>query len=416
MDEKAWQKIYDTIGSVPKNPVIVGFNVNLDRIILVTPDLLNSDLLNQPLLSELRTRLLHSMRTSTAAEWFVADPVLYQQFCHVFDRTGILVMGGQAGISAVHLASTGISDVLCLTHSPGPGTRCLLDHAGVKVLDRCQCEQNSSDTIHLIFEYPPDLVPLADGAIPRHNRFIVSPVHLPESVLIPGERMNSVIAVPFIYTRAFLSGYQYLHTEAEFARAADQILQMKKKNKSMRIHVECVSVTDTEVISGLIHHILPAADSVGLNEHELQLLLTNMNPENQNPGFFEELSPVRQVKGALEICTACGLKRLHLHTYGYYLQVTRTDCACAEASINALLFASLNVAESAHGARKEISPRGIAAYEEVNLVFGPQISPGLFRSGTYTIFLIPTIIAENISKSSGLGDILSSSAFVADRF
>jgi len=38
-------------------------------------------------------------------------------------------------------------------------------------------------------------------------------------------------------------------------------------------------------------------------------------------------------------------------------------------------------------------------------------------SGPVTIqFSDSTIIAENISKSSGLGDILSSSAFVADRF
>ncbi len=416
MDERAWQKIYDSIGSVPKNPVIVGFNVNLDRIITVTPELLNSELLNQPSLLELRTRLLHSMRTCTAEEWFVSDPKLYQQFCHAFVQTGMLVIGGQAGISAVYLASTGISDVLCLTHSPGSGTRRLLDRAGVRVQDLSELEKNPSYMIHLIFEYPPGLVPLAEGATPRNNRFIVSPVHLPESVLIPDEKVGPVLAATYPYARAFLSGYQYLHTESDFARAGDQILQMKKNNGRMRIHVECVSVTDPEVISGFICHILPAADSVGLNEHELQLLLKNMNRENPNPGTFEELSPVRQVNGALGICTTCGLKRLHLHTFGYYIQVTRTDCACPEASINALLFASLNVAESAQGTRREISSRGISAYDEVNSALGPHISPGIFRSGNFTIFLIPTIIAENISKSSGLGDVLSSSAFVADRF
>ena len=416
MDNRIWQKLYDNVGSIPSNPTIVGFNVNLDRIITVNPALLSSALFNLPVLSELRIRLLHSMHTCTAEEWFVTDRQMYDQFIRIFADTGHLSIGGQAGIAAVHLASMGISDVLCIAHSLGPYTRKILDTPGIHPLGLKAENGQSSDIIHLVFEYPPDLVPVAAGVIPRNNRFIVSPVHSPDSVLLPNDKREAFSAAISPYTRAFLSGYQYLQTDEEFARAADQILLMKKNNDCMRIHVECVSVTDTAVISGFINHILPVADSIGLNEHELVLLLHGLDPPTAKTGIFDISSPVQQVTWALEIGKKSGLKRLHLHTFGYYVLVIRNDCAHPEVSLNAQLFASRAVAQAAQGTHREISPVGIIGYEEVEKIFGPQISKGIFRNSTHTIIMIPTIIAKNISKSSGLGDILSSSAFVADQF
>ena len=416
MDDRTWQKHYDNVSSVPLKSTIVGFNVNLDRIITVTPELLSSPLFNLPILSELRFRLLHSMQICTAEEWFVTDPRMYQQFARLFADYGHLVIGGQAGIAAVHLALMGISNILCITHSPGPDTKKILTNAGVHLLDLKGGNEPSSDTTHLIFEYSPGLVPLVKGVTPRNNRFIASPAHTPESVLIPGERMDAFSEWGAHYTRAFLSGYQYLQTDEEFCKAAEQCLLMKKNNNRMRVHVECVSVTDNKIINGFIHHILPVADSIGLNEHELVLLLHSRNSNDEEPGVFEILSPVQLVKGAFLVCKKSGLKRLHLHTFGYYVQIIRNDCAHPEKSRNALLFAARTVAQAAQGTHTEISPAGISAIVEVDKTFGPQISPGIFLNNTHTIVMIPTIIAKDIKKSSGLGDILSSSAFVADQF
>jgi ADP-dependent phosphofructokinase/glucokinase len=202
----------------------------------------------------------------------------------------------------------------------------------------------------------------------------------------------------------------------EFLQEADQILFMKKNNNRMRIHVECVSVTDTRVISGFVHHILRVADSIGLNEYELVLLLQCLDPQNAKEGIAEILTPVQQVKRALEICKKSGLKRLHLHTFGYYVLVTRNDCAHPGASLNALLVASRAVAQAAQGTHAEISPIGMSAYRDIEKRFGPPVSEGVFRNATHTIIMIPTIIVKDILKSSGLGDILSSRAFVADQF
>ncbi len=416
MDDKTWKKLYDTVSVGTPNPVIVGYNINLDRIITVTPALLCSALFNRPVFSELRSRLLHSMHTCTAEEWFVTDPQRYQQFIRIFADTGHLVIGGQAGIAAVHLSMTGISDVLCIALSVGPKTGKILDRSGVQVLDLNGGCGQSSDIIHLVFEYPPGLVPVAEGVIPRSNRFIASPVHPPESVLIPRDKMDAVMATISSYPRAFLSGYQYLQTDDEFRKAAEQIALMKKSNSHMRIHVECVSVTDPAVINGFIRHILPVADSIGLNEHELVLLIRGLDSPEDKPVIFESISPVQLVQGAREICKKTGLKRLHLHTFGYYVLIIRNDCAHPEESRNALLFASRATANAAQGTHLEISPSGISACEMVFEIFGPEVSTGISRTHTHTIVMIPTIVAQDIAKSSGLGDILSSSAFVVDQF
>ncbi|MDO9324815.1 MAG: ADP-dependent glucokinase/phosphofructokinase [Methanoregula sp.] len=417
MDDKLWQKLYDNVSPVSKTPTIVGFNVNLDRIMSVTPALLSSAFFNQPALSELRSRLDHSMRTCTAEEWFVTDPQMYQQFTCIFSDSGHLTIGGQAGIAAVHLASIGISEVLCIADSPGPVTIKILEDAGVHLLDLNKGYRDSSDTIHLIFEYTRGLVPVDDGVIPRNNRFIVSPLHSPESFLLTGNKKDEFRSRISRYPRAFISGYQYLQTDEEFRSAADQCLLMKKNNHRMRIHVECVSVTADTVIRGFFNHILPVVDSIGLNEHELILLLECLDSPVVKQEFFEKkMSPLQQVKGALEICSKSGLKRLHLHTFGYYVLVIRNDCAHPETSLNALLFASQTVARAALGTHTEISPFGLFAINDVAESFGPPISPGIFQIATHTIVMIPTIIVKDISKSTGLGDILSSSAFVADLF
>ena len=416
MDEDTLKKLYREIRQPQLNPAVVGFNVNLDRIIPVTPAFLHSSLLNQPALSELRSRLLHSMQTCTAEEWFVTDRVRYRQFTRIFAGCGTLAIGGQAGIAAVHLASVGVPDLLCIAHAVGPDTVKILGKAGVRLLDTGSGRGNHADTTHLVFEYPPGLVPVARGVVPRNNRFIVSPVHGPDSVLVPDEAMDAFITVISRYNRAFLSGYQYLKADEEFARAADQIRSMKRNNNRMRIHVECVSVTDDTVIRGFVRHILPAADSTGLNEHELVLLLHTLEPGNPEYGISEILPPEKLVKGALLACRICGLKRLHLHTYGYYVLVLRKDCADPAVSLNALLFASRATAQSAQGSSTGISLPGTRAFFQVDEAFGPQESYGIFQAEGYTIIMVPTLIAQNISKSSGLGDILSSTAFVSDQF
>ena len=333
----------------------------------------------------------------------------------MFSSTGSLALRGQAGIAALHIAGLGVLRVVCASPRHGPESAGILRKAGVIVPEFTTGNDPGFDYIHLVFEYAPGLVPLASGVTPRNNRFIISPVHEPASVLIPKPRMEPFLAGIASCTRAFLSGYQYLRSEQDFTTAADQMYQMKNRNSSLRIHIESVSVTDKEVINGLVRHILPAADSFGLNEHELFILLRHLNLSDPVNRGITTLTPAENIKGALALCRHLGLTRLHVHTFGYYILVLR-DVADATRSRNALLYAAREVAYAAQGTGREISAEGIRALGVAEEIFGKEASPGIFSDGDYVILVILTLIADNSKKTTGLGDIISSTAFVADEF
>jgi len=216
--------------------------------------------------------------------------------------------------------------------------------------------------------------------------------------------------------RAFLSGYQDLAGDDEFSRAAHQMKLIKNAGSDLRIHIECVTVNDPAVMKGFIQHILPVADSIGLNEHEFFLLAGFPGMENLSDCGGESGAPARLAENALAFCRKTGLRRLHLHTFGYYVLVRRHPEGDPIVSRNALLYASVQVAAAAQGTSTRLSPVGLAALDQVAARFGPSQSPGIFVTEGFVVIVVPTLVASGITKTSGLGDILSSTAFVADRF
>lgn len=406
MDVGYWTGEYDRVRAPPLNPALVGFNVNLDRVIPVTKDLLYSPDFQKEDFGGLRSHLIHSMEHCTAEEWFITDREQYSRFMDYFSGTGSLSLGGQAGIAALNLARLGAPEVFCLAPAMGRESAQILRQHGIHVARTGSDAARGEDSVHLIFEYQPGLIPLADGALPRNNRFIASPQKTPENTLLDQDILNEVLPQISPYTRAFLSGYQYLRDDGEFARAADQIRALKAKNPLMRVHIECVSVTDTAVLAGIVHHILTVADSAGMNEHELSLL----------SGHKGGKTPSGLVQGILTLARETGLARIHLHTFGYYLLVIHKDRATPETSRAALMYASRVAAEAAGGTGTTISPQGIEAVRELAHMFDPGPYPGVFTDGNYLIVAVPTRIASGITRTVGLGDILSSTAFVADQF
>jgi ADP-dependent phosphofructokinase/glucokinase len=59
---------------------------------------------------------------------------------------------------------------------------------------------------------------------------------------------------------------------------------------------------------------------------------------------------------------------------------------------------------------------GIAAINQISEVYGPGPAPDIFIVREYQLLAVPTRIASGIIRTVGLGDILSSTAFIADRF
>jgi ADP-dependent phosphofructokinase/glucokinase len=412
-----WENLYQTLQKPQLDPVITGFNANIDRVIPVTPEILRSfeQLVVQGFGAILK-RLNQSMRYCSADEVFISEPSAYHTFSEPFSRSGRLTVGGQAGIAAVHLRRLGIPSVTCAVPGAGSKTRALLQNAGAIPLMFEAGTSNRSDTIHLIFEYSPNLVPLADRVVPRSNRFIVSPVHDASSVIIPDASVNSFLEQIIACRRAFLSGYQYLRTEQEFVTAAQQIRMIRSVHPLMRTHVECVSGADRYVMAMMLRHIIPNTDSIGLNERELDLFMHALRAPDPTSAAVLPSSPVACVRDAIALADATGVPRIHLHTFGYYILILKSETTKPEVSRNALLYAARVTADTAGWGKQILSREGLLAYAAVRKVFGPDEMPGIFREDDHVVVLIPTYISQNIHKTTGLGDVLSSTAFVADRF
>ena len=73
-------------------------------------------------------------------------------------------------------------------------------------------------------------------------------------------------------------------------------------------------------------------------------------------------------------------------------------------------------ADTAGPGNQVLSGEGLRAYAEIQKLFGPDEIPGIFNIHDWIVILVPAYIAKNVQKTTGLGDILSSTAFIADTF
>jgi ADP-dependent phosphofructokinase/glucokinase len=260
------------------------------------------------------------------------------------------------------------------------------------------------------------LVPPAEGVVLRNNRFIVSPIHDASTVIMPDAPMTIFLEQIRACRRAFLSGYQYLRTEHEFVTAARQIQMIRSVHPLMRTHVECVSGADTSVMAMMLRHILPGTDSIGLNERELGMFTRVVRKEDPMSPSLVPSSPGTTVRDAIALADAMGVHRLHLHTFGYYILILNSETAQPDVSRNALLLAAKVTADTAGLGKQVLSREGLLAYAEIRKLFGPDETPGIFKINDRIVVLVPAYISQNVQKTTGLGDILSSTAFVADNF
>lgn len=412
-----WEDLYRSLQKPRLDPVLTGFNANIDRVIPVTPQILGSfDLLAVQGFGVLRDRLNESMRYCSADEVFISDPSEYLAFLGAFSQSGILSVGGQAGIAAVHLRKWGVPSVMCVVPGAGKRTCALLKDASVHPVTFAPGHDDQADIIHQVFEYSPGMVPLAENVVPRSNRFIVSPLHDPSTVIIPKGELDVFLEQVSTCRRAFLSGYQYLKTEQEFVTAARQIRMIRSVHPLMRTHVECVSGVDQNVMAMMLHYIFPNTDSIGLNERELKMFMQVLGKTDGLSAAESPSSPVDCIRDAVALAGATGVSRVHLHTFGYYVLVLKSGLANPEVSRNALLFSARVTANAAGRGEQVLSRDGLAAYAAAQKEFGVDETPGIFRYDNRIVVLIPTCISQNIQNTIGLGDILSSTAFVADQF
>jgi len=417
MESQDWEAIYASVKMPRTDPAVTAFNAGIDRVIPVTAGLLRC--LERLPVKEGGTVLAglkHAMRYCSAGEVFIRDVPGFKAVSAPFADTGTRTIGGQAGIAAVHLRRLGVPSVMVAVPQTGPRTSRMLRKAGVIPVTFGPAGDDDADLPHLVFEFSPGLVPLAPGVVPRNNRFIVSPLHGASSVLIPGTSLGPFLERIALCRRAFLSGYQYLRTGQEFRAAAAQVREIRGVHPGMRTHAECVSAASRRVMALMLRHIIPSVDSIGLNEVELALFTRALQLPGQRERGTRFTSPVECVRDALALAEATGVSRVQVHTFGWYLIVLAGNTRAPDASRDSLLLAAQATAAAAGGDGQALLPEGLRAYEEVRAALGPEEGPGIFRQAGHVVIVVPTIISRNIRKTAGLGDMLSSTAFVTDPF
>jgi len=216
---------------------------------------------------------------------------------------------------------------------------------------------------------------------------------------------------------ALLSGFQNIHgnKKPKIEKAKKQLNKIES-----RVHIELAD-TETENLRLIGSHILPEADSIGLDESEALEIAEIIG---------EDVSDSLSIEESFNLFTTLieevGLSRCHLHTYRYHLTVTKKDYSVDVEDVrDGMLFGEL-------AAIKRADSGDIPTFEDFNGLDFDNIhvkkldelekfeqfiesedfaETGLAELENYKVVAIPTLIHEDPERLVGMGDLISSGAF-----
>ncbi len=281
-----------------------------------------------------------------------------------------------------------------------------------------------SPEAHYILEYPAGLS-FGDGPAPRANRFIAAPM---TKVLFHKEWEEALSKVSKECDAFFIAGLNHMGEEYEesFRKVREHIRTAKASNPSLIIHLEITSVPDLRKREAILDDILPLVDSVGVNEAELADL-----------AFLLGLPRWEQVRGnsvyqleAMHLIRALGVRRVNMHTLGYYLTLSPNP---VEEVRKSLLFAAIVGAVRASLGRsprpEDLSEARDVPLAERGLKEMDRLSELLKLKGVdHRTFLregwceeesmvaVPTRVVDNPKFTVGLGDTISGASLFSERW
>lgn len=452
---KFWQDRYKTVSDhferQTKNisGIFVAFNTNMDAIEHVDKKLLkllqiekfthkkNPCKINS--LDDFRTGLVASMKLGKAMEWEIKDMETYNYLLDniAYDTQRI---GGQAGIVANVLAHLGMRDILVFNPKLSEAEADMYNHkvkalkvskGSVRVV-KAKDAYSIDDTpkINLVFEFREGLkVKTKDSSfsVPRMNRFIVSYRPKGREPFFDDSITDNFKDILKGMKRAFLSGYKGLLTGEQFFRAKVQLNLMRKANPEMKMHFEFTSEECQDKVAKIIKYLLPSVDSLGCNERETCIFLRSMSRKDladniKNSGYSSKdlLEGIRCIK------RKAGLKRVHVHNINYMLCLVDKDYAPPEKTRDAMQLCVMSAfAKSIRGFIHHavdldmsnnvgVSRDGLKQMSLMDNHMASKIGEGIYSCGKDYLVMIPTKIGVHAKATVGLGDTVSSTAFVGD--
>ncbi len=378
---------------------------------------------------ELLGSILWSVKRGKAAELFVEScPVRFYMKRWGWDE---LRMGGQVGIMANLLG--GVYGVPVIAHVPqlsslqaslfkdGPIYVPRLENGGLRFVHPQDFQSDEESCIHFIYEFPRGFNVL-DFKAPRENRFIGSADDYNTTLFIRDEFRERFEEITLKVSLAIISGLQPLTGENyrepfEVLRANLAVLA----ERNIPTHLEFAFTADEKVRREILK-LLPSFWSVGLNEVELASIMEVMGEGRLAEKLLESdpVDPMAVIEAMLRLMEI-GVRRVHFHTYGYYLVLTDYR---DENVRDALLFAALAAAAKAKlGDVQSIDDIVSAMDVPVNetarsieriLTTEYGMENGMASVNGYQITFVPTKIVTRPKSTVGIGDTISSSAFISE--
>jgi len=440
----AFEKVKASTGNV--RGVLLAYNANIDAIKYLKKDDLEarveksgkdgvlrySDELPEKITSvpQLLGSILWSVKRGKAAELFVEScSTRFYMKRWGWDE---LRMGGQVGIMANLLG--GVYGVPVVAHVPqlsrlqaelfkdGPIYVPKVEDEKLRLVHPRDFRGDEESCIHYIYEFPKGFR-VFDFEAPRENRFIGAADDYNTTLFIRDEFRERFNEITSKVDLAIMSGLQTLTREnyrEPFETVRGHLEVLNEKN--IPAHLE-FAFTPDETVRKEILKLLSEFWSVGLNEVELASIMEVMGER----GLVEKLlakdpvDPIAVTEAMLRLAKETGVRRIHFHTYGYYIALTEYR---GEFVRDALLFAALAAASKAKlgdvpSINAVAEAMDVPVNEKIKLVEEALIKEYGVRGGiaeveNYQLTFVPTRIVAKPKSTVGIGDTISSSAFVGE--
>lgn len=289
--------------------------------------------------------------------------------------------------------------------------------------------------IHLVFEYKAKET-WGPYTAPRANRFILHhDYHNPRVSSL--ERFDPYLK-SFRPDLFVVSGLQMMDNYPMAKKIRHERLQAVKRQmnelpRNTKIHFEMASITEPNLLFYILDHVIPFADSLGMNEQELanlhSALLRNTITlaTDSNPKISHVLDMMRQIFKQLQekrdsVENGRPLSRLHVHTLAYQLIMVsknsnwkNTFVAAARASLVANTYvcgtAEVDIDRSTLVIDESFSISSIPGSRRI--YFDDQNPVACWNENDYHICLAPNLVCTYAKQTAGCGDNISAAGLAA---
>ncbi|MDD5257133.1 MAG: ADP-dependent glucokinase/phosphofructokinase [Methanothrix soehngenii] len=387
---------------------------------------------------DLISSLLYCMQQGSGAEILVESLQLAEEIEASFPWS--FRLGGNAGIMANLLAELGARPIL---NAPAlePRLAALL-HPGVgipvsgRLMEPSLAAERlglSSEVLHFVFQFKEsDRIPSPQGPISaaRDNRFIAT--YDPVNTRMVSNQDFDAYCQDHIQEieGAILSGFHLAPLDRYreiFPPRIEQIRSWKEANPNIYIHVEMGSFQSQKIARHFLR-LLEKADSLGLNEDELETATAEYSAIGSSPVSSTALSTARpkmsqwqeRMQKAAGLREHLGIFRISVHTRDYILSIMEEGKITAKDELLSLqkgadAAAALAATGSAKGMPPvEVNPRGLEAKREFcrQGAEAAGVGRGAFhkRDGL-VVSLMPSLLAREPRITVGLGDTATAATF-----